>query len=58
VRDGLRLLRRERAAQEEKLMILRREVNIGVTQAQAGRLSKRSVTDIAVALGAADERPA
>jgi antitoxin ParD1/3/4 len=49
VRDALRLLRRERAAQEEKLLILRREVGVGVAQAQAGRLSKRAVADIAKA---------
>ena len=47
VRDALRLLRRERAAQEEKLVILRREVGLGAAQAQAGRLSKRSIADIA-----------
>jgi antitoxin ParD1/3/4 len=55
VRDALRLLRRERAAQEEKLMILRREVGVGVAQARSGQLSKRSVTDIAAAPGPADE---
>jgi antitoxin ParD1/3/4 len=58
VRDALRLLRRERAAREEKLVILRREVGIGVAQAQSGRLSKRSVADIAAAPGPAGERSA
>ncbi|MGH7044901.1 MAG: type II toxin-antitoxin system ParD family antitoxin [Stellaceae bacterium] len=47
VRDGLRLLRREKAAYDEKVEILRREVGIGVEQVRAGRLSKRSVADIA-----------
>jgi antitoxin ParD1/3/4 len=47
VRDGLRLLRREKAAHDEKIQILRREVGIGVEQARAGHLSKRSVADIA-----------
>jgi antitoxin ParD1/3/4 len=55
VRDALRLLRREKAGRDEKLAILRREVGIGVAQASAGRLSKRSVADIAAALDTADE---
>jgi antitoxin ParD1/3/4 len=52
VRDGLRLLRREQAARDEKIQILRREVGIGVEEARAGRLSKRSVADIAAELDA------
>ena len=55
VRDGLRLLRREKAAHHEKIQILRREVGIGVLQARAGRLSKRSVSQIAAELDADDE---
>ena len=47
VRDGLRLLRRGKAAYDERIEILRREVGIGVEQARAGRLSQRSVADIA-----------
>ncbi len=47
VRDGLRLLRREKAAYDERIEILRREVGIGIEQARAGQLSKRSVADIA-----------
>jgi len=47
VRDGLRLLQREKAAHHEKIVILQREVGIGVEQARSGRLSKRSVTEIA-----------
>ena len=46
VRDALRLLRREKAAREEKLLILRREVGIGLEQARAGRLSTLTVSDI------------
>jgi antitoxin ParD1/3/4 len=49
VRDGLRLLRRDRAAREERIAILRREVEIGVTQARAGQLSRRSAADILAA---------
>jgi antitoxin ParD1/3/4 len=55
VRDGLRLLQREKAAHLEKIQILRREVGIGVDQARTGRLSKRSVGEIASELDANDE---
>jgi antitoxin ParD1/3/4 len=56
VRDGLRLLRRDREARAEKLAVLRREVGIGVDQARAGRLSTRSAADIAAALREAEAR--
>lgn len=46
VRDALRLLRREKAAYEEKLAILKREIEIGLEDVRAGRLSTRSVMDI------------
>jgi antitoxin ParD1/3/4 len=46
VRDGLRLLRREKALAAERRAILQREVEVGVEQARAGRLSKRSIADI------------
>jgi antitoxin ParD1/3/4 len=55
VRDGLRLLRREKAAHEEKIRILRREVGIGVDQARAGRLTNRTVAEIAAELDMDDE---
>ena len=55
VRDGLRLLRREKAAHNEKILILRREVGIGVDQARSRRLSKRSVAEIVAELDADDE---
>jgi len=55
VRDGLRLLWREKAARDEKIAILRREVGIGVEQARSGRLSKRSVAEIAAELDAHEE---
>jgi antitoxin ParD1/3/4 len=55
VRDGLRLLRREKAAHEEKIRILRREVGIGVDQARAGRLTNRTVAEIAAELEMDDE---
>jgi antitoxin ParD1/3/4 len=47
VRDALRLLRRERAAYEEKMAILRREIQIGIDDIEAGRISNRTVEDIA-----------
>jgi antitoxin ParD1/3/4 len=55
VRDGLRLLRREKAAHNEKILILRREVGVGVDQARSGGLSKRSVAEIVAELDADDE---
>lgn len=50
VRDGLRLLRREKALEEERLRILKREIEIGAEQAREGKLSKRSISDIAAAV--------
>lgn len=47
VREALRLLRDERAVEHEKAMILRREIGIGLDQAQAGRFSDRTVAEIA-----------
>ena len=55
VRDGLRLLRREKAASQERILILRREVAIGVAQARSGRLSRRSVADIAAGTNTENE---
>lgn len=46
VRDGLRMLREERAIYEEKLAILRREIQVGLDDVAAGRFSDRSVMDI------------
>ena len=46
VRDGLRMLREERAVYEEKLAILRREIEIGIDDIRAGCFSDRSVMDI------------
>jgi antitoxin ParD1/3/4 len=47
VRDALRLLRRERATHAEKLAILRREIQIGLDDVEAGRISTDTVEDIA-----------
>ena len=50
VRAALRSLRREAELREEKLAVLRREVGIGATQADAGRFSSRSISDISAAV--------
>jgi antitoxin ParD1/3/4 len=50
VREALRALRREKAAHEEKLAVLRREIAVGAEQARQGRLSGRSIADIATDL--------
>jgi len=55
VRDGLRMLREERAAYEEKLAILRREIQIGVDEVRAGKFSDRSVMEILAEVQAEDE---
>lgn len=47
VRDALRLLQHDKALEREKLAILRREVNIGLADAAAGRFSNKTVKDIA-----------
>lgn len=52
VRDGLRLLRREQTAYDEKIEILRREVAIGIDQARQGRFSKQSIADICAEIDA------
>ncbi len=53
VRDALRLLRRQREAREEKLAALRREIQIGLDQANAGLFSPDTVEDIAAETRAA-----
>jgi antitoxin ParD1/3/4 len=58
VRDGLRRLLHDKATREEKAAVLRREVGRGLDQAQAGRLSQRSVADIAAAVRERSQRKA
>ena len=50
VRDALRILWREKASEQERLAILRREIDLGLDQAASGKLSKRSVMEIAAAV--------
>jgi antitoxin ParD1/3/4 len=47
VRDALRLLKREKALEQERLEILRRAVLIGVDDVTNDRLSSRTIEDIA-----------
>jgi antitoxin ParD1/3/4 len=46
VRAGLRALRDERAETQERLDILRREIQIGINDVDAGRFAMRSVDQI------------
>jgi antitoxin ParD1/3/4 len=46
VRDGLRILQRDRALYEERMAILRHEIQLGLDDIAAGRISDRSVMDI------------
>jgi antitoxin ParD1/3/4 len=56
VRDGLRMLREERAVYEEKLTILRQEIQKGIDDVEAGRFSDRSVMDILADLEAEEAK--
>ena len=56
VRDGLRLLREERAAYEEKLAILRREIQLGFDDLEAGRISTKTIPEIAAEFFDKDKR--
>jgi antitoxin ParD1/3/4 len=56
VRDGLRLLRYEREAREEKIAILRREIQIARDDVDAGRFSEESVMDILAEVRAEEDR--
>lgn len=46
VREGLRLLRRQRETYDAKLAALRKEIDIGLADIAAGRISDRSIDDI------------
>ena len=52
VRDGLRLLQQRRAAHAARLEALRREVAGGFADIEAGRISDRSIDDIAAGVEA------
>lgn len=55
VRDGLRMLREARAVYEEKLAILRREIQVAVDEVNAGQFSDRTVMEILAEVQAEDE---
>ncbi|WP_395021508.1 type II toxin-antitoxin system ParD family antitoxin [Dongia sp.] len=55
VRDGLRMLREERAVYEEKRAILRREIQIGLDEVNAGKYSDKTVMEILAEVQAEDE---
>lgn len=46
-REALRLLQHDKELEKEKLAILRREINIGIEDAENGRFSNQSVREIA-----------
>jgi len=58
VLDGLRMLREERAVYEEKLTILRREVQKGIDDVEAGRLDNRPIEEIVADILDKSEREA
>jgi len=47
VRDALRLLQHDLALEQEKIAILRREIDIGFEAAANGRFSQKTVKEIA-----------
>lgn len=58
VRDALRLLRREKAAHDEKIAILKREIEIGLAQVRSGRVLKRTAAEIAASLDTESDQSA
>jgi len=58
VRDGLRLLLRDKAIRAEKLAVLREAIKVGLADVEAGRISSRTAVDIAKDLQAARRRRA
>ncbi len=50
VREALRSLRRDRDLETQKLALLKRELEIGIREAERGEFSTRSVDDIAAAV--------
>jgi len=57
VRDALRMLRRDRDVENERIEILRRKLEVGIGQAERGEFSDRSVMEIAASvLAEGDER--
>lgn len=55
VRDALRILRRDRDVEAEKIELLRRKLDIGLRQAERGEFSSRSVAQIAAGVLGEDD---
>lgn len=55
VREALRLLHREKAAEQEKLEMLRRAVMVGVEDVRKGRFATRTVDEISDDIDREDE---
>ena len=55
VRDALRILRRDRDVEAQKVEILRRKLDVGLEQAERGEFSSRSVAEIAASVLAESE---
>ena len=55
VRDALRILRRDRDVEAQKIEILRRKLDVGLGQAERQEFSDRSVTEIAASVLAEDD---
>lgn len=47
VRDALRVLKRDREVEQEKMLLLRAAVDIGLAQAERREFSERTVSEIA-----------
>jgi antitoxin ParD1/3/4 len=52
VRAGLRMLREQRAVYEEKLALLRREIQVGIDDVEAGRIDSRPIEKIMAEINA------
>lgn len=50
VRDALRLLRRDRDIESQKVEILKRKLDLGIAQAEREEFSTRSVMEIAASV--------
>ncbi len=58
VRDGLRLLLRDKAIRAEKLVILRQAIEVGLEDVRTGRLYTGTISDIGRELDEKERRKA
>lgn len=47
IRDALRLLQHEKAAEQERLALLSREISVGLDDMRAGRTTSKTAAEIA-----------